>query len=549
MKDKHKTVTTRRRGWLGTLLLTVLLIALASCGSDKPDNIEPVLHTLEATDITRTSATLHGTVTLQGETAMPVAAFRYGNDNSMTVAVNATATDDGNVTANIDGLTAGTTYQFQLQATNGAVTLHGETMTFATIPNDKPTVGAATVLSHGPMSAIIGFDVPNDGGETLTASGCYMVEGEVTSLVDKTKATTLVAEKVASAEWPWRVVATGLTANTTYTFFPYAVSRVGESVGTGVTLTTGNATQLHEAGEFSKMMSNGAGGNLEGGSLTISGPMNGDDLACLRSLGLASIDMTDVHIVSGGKAYSESYYSEDNVVGPQIFAGCTTLTSILLPNDAVKISKDAFRGCTGLKEITIPATATDVTPSTGCTALQSINVSGANTTYKSVDGVLTNAAVTEIVWFPMGKTGSYTLPETITAVGDYAFSECSITEFTLPDNLTTLGQSVFYDSKVEKVTLPDKLRTVPAGTFQKCRRLRTVSLGSATEQISDYVFDGCPLTDLFVNADLPPVCNAKAFATSGNDFTKTCVVHVPKGRANYYRTSKAWKVFTHIREE
>lgn len=53
--------------WLGAALSAVLcVLGLASCSSDKPDNFEPQLQTLEAIDITRNEATMGGNVTPRG---------------------------------------------------------------------------------------------------------------------------------------------------------------------------------------------------------------------------------------------------------------------------------------------------------------------------------------------------------------------------------------------------------------------------------------------------------------------------------------------------
>lgn len=529
-------------------LFYIMLFALASCSSEKPDNIEPTLRTLEATDITRTSAVLHGSVGLQGRTAMPSLVFKYGKDNlSMTVnaADDAVKTEDGYVRATASGLKAGTTYQCQLQTTSGPASLYGNIVSFTTQPNALPTIGDGKVLSHGPVSAIVGFNIPDDGGEALTEAGCYVIEGTVQAIGDKANAERFKAKEISAQDMPWRAVITGLKMNTAYTFFPYAVSSIGEVTGSNINFTTGSAYVVSEPGDLASLVS----GNDIGSTISITGSLNGDDIACLRSLSLRSINMTDAHIVSGGGPYSESYYTENNVIGQQFFGGCKTLESISLPDDATEIAQNAFKDCAALKEITIPSSASIVNTSSGCTALQSIDVAAANTSFRSIDGVLTDAAVTKIVWFPMGKTGNYALPATINSIGDYAFRGCSIARFTLPDNITTMGSGAFYGSKVEEVSLSNRLTIVPAATFQQCKSLRTVRLGSATELISDYVFDGCPIANLYVSATTPPVCNSHAFTTTGSDFTKTCTLHVPKGCARYYRASRYWSVFTHIEEQ
>lgn len=539
-----------------TIVLSLLIIigvaALASCSSeDLPDNFEPKLITGEASGITRTEAVLTGEVELQGSTDMPELSFRYGTSDKMEQTTGTLTPTDNKVQMQVAGLTPGTMYYYSLQGSNGRVNLTGNTMTFVTVPNDRPSVGVPAVLSQGPVSVIVEYEITDDGNEDITATGCY-----VTDMSDgntqKVEAETEGAEGIKM-----RVRIGGLRQNATYEIKAYAANNEGESVGEPLTFVTTNAVLLAEAGEFEELMGDG---KYTYTSLSIAGPMNGDDLRCLRQMmgrdvdgtatpgQLAEVNLADAHIVEGGGVYGSSRYTENNVVGYGLFADCNSLTRVTLPSDAVKIEKDAFMNCTSIKTITIPASAASISPSSGCTSLAAINVSAANTAYSSIDGVLFDAAATEILWFPIGKQGDYTLPASVKSIGDYAFQGCHITRFTLPDNLTQIGQAVFFDSSVEEVVMPSNLRLIPTATFQKCSRLKIVRLGAATELISDYVFDGCPLTDLYIDAQYPPVCNSNAL-TSTPDFLPTCTLHVPKGRKNFYKADASWKRFGTIVEE
>lgn len=535
-----------------SLLIIIGMAALASCSSeDLPDNFEPKLITGEASGITRTEAVLTGEVELQGSTDMPELSFRYGTSDHMEQTTG-TLTPTGNkVQMQVAGLTPGTMYYYSLQGSNGRVNLTGNTMTFVTVPNDRPSVGVPAVLSQGPVSVIVEYEITDDGNEDITATGCY-----VTDMADgntqKVEAETEGAEGIKM-----RVRIGGLRQDATYEIKAYAANNEGEGVGEPLTFVTTNAVLLAEAGEFEELMGDG---KYTYTSLSIAGPMNGDDLRCLRQMmgrdvdgtatpgQLAEVNLADAHIVEGGGVYGSSRYTENNVVGYGLFADCNSLINVTLPSDAVKIEKDAFMNCTSIKTITVPASAASISPSSGCTSLAAINVSAANTAYSSIDGVLFDAGATEILWFPIGKQGDYTLPASVKSIGDYAFQGCHITRFTLPDNLTQIGQAVFFDSSVEEVVMPSNLRLIPTATFQKCSRLKTVRLGAATELISDYVFDGCPLTDLYIDAQYPPVCNSNAL-TSTPDFLPTCTLHVPKGRKNFYKADASWKRFGIIVEE
>lgn len=553
-----------------------IIILLASCSSDKPSYLEPNLSTLAATDITRNEATLNGIAEIEGDADMPQLYFRYGTTENMDQTVPITTENEkiskqNNVSVRLKKLIASNTYYYMLQGSNGRTITSGNIMNFTTLPNEKPKVGNTTLLSHGPTSAFVSYDILEDGGENITETGCYYelasqsatetqsekenIEKELPSK----NATKEILTNYSGGLGQQKLLIDELTLNTTYKIWPYAKSRMGETIGESMTYTTtSDAIMLKEAGELQSLLGN----NLyDYTSLTLAGPMNGDDLNCLRKMmgrnldetdtsgKLASIDMTDVKIVAGGGPYGANRYVQDHVIGQGLFANCDYLTKVILPTDVTTIEKDAFMNCKSLAKIEIPASVSNLLPSSGCTALKDIEVSEANSNYSSDNGVLLNAQQTNIVWFPMGKQGEYSLPSTITSIGNYAFKECSIETFILPDNMKKIGQGAFMDSKVKEVKLPANLKRIPTSTFQGCKQLKVVRIGSKTEAISDYAFDLCPLTDIYIEATLPPVCSSHAFTTRGTSFLNTCIVHVPTGKAAFYKGDVIWKQFKNIKSD
>ena len=540
------------------ITFVAVVALLCSCSSDKPDSLEPHLQTLPATDITRTEATILGRCQTDNGAEMPQLWFRYGVDESMSERSEALEAADGSVSMRLRNLTAGTTYYYMLQGGNGTAVLSGETLNFTTLPNLQPTIGDVKVLSSSPMSVIVGYRIADDGGDEITESGCRVSRQDGAAMSDGEKETTIMQTGSVGADGFYRLRIGNLQPSTAYTICPFAKNRNGEAVGEPLSFTTPTAVVLDEAGMLSVVIGDDI---YKYTTISIAGPLNGDDLRTLRHMAgrgidggatngrLADIDISGARIVAGGGVYDAAHYSEDDVVGVGLFAACNNLKNIKLPMDVVRIEKDAFLNCSSLRSIVIPATVSSIVPSAGCTSLEEISVSGANTSYTSSDGVLLSGDAKSILWFPMGKRGDYALPATVTAVGPYAFRECSIEKFVFPAGLTKIGECAFYNSKVKEVALPSTLKLLPTGVFQKCADLKTVRLGDDVELLSDYVFDGCPLTDLYITAPLPPVCGSNTFATTGADFVKTCRLHVPKGRKKYYRANAKWNVFDNIVEE
>ena len=89
----------------------------------------------------------------------------------------------------------------------------------------------------------------------------------------------------------------------------------------------------------------------------VTGVINGTDIKYLRELVTAgtvtSLDWSDVRIVSGGDAYTESFTTQNDVIGEKMFYECSKLEAMVLPTTITAIQTNAFAR-TGLKSIDIP---------------------------------------------------------------------------------------------------------------------------------------------------------------------------------------------------
>lgn len=175
---------------------------------------------------------------------------------------------------------------------------------------------------------------------------------------------------------------------------------------------------------------------------------------------------------------------------------------------------------------------------TGCTSLSEIVISEVNQTFATIDGLLYNKAVTELLWCPRCiKVERLTLPATLTHIKKYTFDGCAIGEIVLPETVTLIDDYAFAKSEIKSIVLPDKLSRVDEGLFSQCSSLKKVTLGSEMSYICDYAFNGTSLEELYVRASYPPVCDENAFA--GIDLTRF-KVYVPKKYMVIYRGHLTW---------
>ncbi len=184
-----------------------------------------------------------------------------------------------------------------------------------------------------------------------------------------------------------------------------------------------------------------------------------------------------------------------NVIGEWAFYNCTSLASITIPDSVTSIGSDAFYDCTSLTNITIPDSVTSIGSNVfeGCTSLESINVSKNNNVYASIDGVLFNKKLTELVTCPGGKTTSYSIPDGVKSISDSAFKLCtSLENITIPDSVKYMGEYVFSGcTSLKSVTIPNKVYHIRRSAFDGCKSLTSVIIPNSVTKIGIHAFNGC----------------------------------------------------------
>ncbi len=165
-------------------------------------------------------------------------------------------------------------------------------------------------------------------------------------------------------------------------------------------------------------------------------------------------------------------------IGDGAFGGCLSLASITIPESVDSIGFGAFSGCTALVTVGIPASVTSIDDHafSRCTSLTSIDVDPANPSYSSLDGVLFNKAQTTLIRYAGGNAGVYTIPDSVTSIGDGAFSHStSLTSVIIPASVTSIGDDAFlYCISLVSITIPASVTSIGEDVFWGCRSLTSI---------------------------------------------------------------------------
>lgn len=87
---------------------------------------------------------------------------------------------------------------------------------------------------------------------------------------------------------------------------------------------------------------------------------------------------------------------------------------------------------------------------------------------------------------------SVTIPNTITTIGDNAFSWCSrLTSITIPNSVTKIGNNAFEYCGLTSITIPNSVTSIGRGAFKYCRDLTSITLPDNMTTIPGYLLCGC----------------------------------------------------------
>ena len=212
--------------------------------------------------------------------------------------------------------------------------------------------------------------------------------------------------------------------------------------------------------------------------------------------------------------------------------GCTSLTSVHIPESVTSIGDSAFYGCTSLTSIYIPESVTSIGDAFyGCTSLTSVYIPESVTSIEG--GILGECTSLTSVYIPKGVTSiensafygctsltSVYIPEGVTTIGDGAFKNCtSLTSIHIPEGVTTIGDaSSWYDgvfeecSSLTSIYIPRSVTSIGRNAFKGCSSLTSIDLPEGVTTIDDGTFNNCTsLSSISLHSTTAPTINGEVF--------------------------------------
>ena len=217
---------------------------------------------------------------------------------------------------------------------------------------------------------------------------------------------------------------------------------------------------------------------------------NGTNSLNLKGDGI--IRTSGAKVIINSNAFKErSNLTQIRIIGDSLtsirnsaFYGCTSLTSIEIPEGVTTIGEQAFYNCSKLTSITIPEGVTTIGNSAfrGCSSLTSIEI-----------------------------------PDSVTSIGTWAFSSCKFEFIELPDGITSLSERIFNAcDNLISVILPTNLVSIGKYAFSGCNNLTSIIIPKSVTTIAEGAFNWCNrLTEITINGNITSLgSNAFSYCSS-----------------------------------
>lgn len=177
-------------------------------------------------------------------------------------------------------------------------------------------------------------------------------------------------------------------------------------------------------------------------------------------------------------------------IGDSFLTMDDSIREVILPDTLTYLGQSAFNSCSALTTLRIPAGVTSIGKFafTNDNALVNFTCDPANPSYTVEGGVLYDKAKTTVLAVP--AAAQVTLPETVTAVDDYAFYwNQNLTRLSLPDSVIRIGEGAFGEcSNLTQLRLSEHLTEIDPFAFRSCSGLSQLILPESVTSIGTNAF-------------------------------------------------------------
>lgn len=234
-------------------------------------------------------------------------------------------------------------------------------------------------------------------------------------------------------------------------------------------------------------------------------------------------NLEQIEVAESNKKYCsiEGVLFDKNVSLLIQYPGGKRETHYAVPESVIEIGDGSFNGCSFLISLYIPSKITKIHSGFYyCESFNEITVADDNQFYSSINGVLFDKEGKVLILYPMGRNGSYDIPQKVIEIGEFAFCLCKFSSIIIPESVIKIGWEAFSgNANLESIVIP-----------------------GSVQEMGDCVFWNCPkLNRIYYNAKEPKEFLLEPF----NSFEAT--LYVPEEAIEMCRQIEPWKNFKTIK--
>ncbi len=243
-------------------------------------------------------------------------------------------------------------------------------------------------------------------------------------------------------------------------------------------------------------------------------------------------------------------------IDSHVFYNCISLKQMIIPEGVEKISEGLFGGCVRLQAVELPSSIKLIRNSAflNCKSLETVSMQKGswlidetmNIEYSAFNGCLSLTSITfpqeiqdigESAFANCSRLASVVFQGKVGSIQRNAFNNCSALEsIELPNTVTYIGPYAFSESGLRNMTLPSKVNTVSENLFSGCQQLEHVVVPADVTKIERQAFVNCiGLQDITLYPATPPSLETSAFANTNN-----CALLVPGASVEAYKGADKW---------
>ena len=169
-----------------------------------------------------------------------------------------------------------------------------------------------------------------------------------------------------------------------------------------------------------------------------------------------------------------------------LFPNAKSVQDYNVPEEVTHIADRAFYGCQ-MNKITMGQSVESIGLKAFGGNIVTIDVNSNNTYYSSLDGNLFNKDKTSLIQYSAGKTDiSYTVPDSVTNIGEFAFADSSYLENVIfGKNVEVIGEFAFEVCDVlTNITINENISQISEAAFTDCSQLKTVNYNGTVAQFN-----------------------------------------------------------------